>query len=112
MTIQSGRDVERLALEDPEEYARLLEGYRLLIGSSTEVADAAEAIDAADHGAAVFALEQHLDDPEFHDEFRSALREVRWERARRDEDRASIDRCAAALLATARIHGVAKRVAA
>jgi hypothetical protein len=102
-TLRSGRDAELLALEDPAEYERLLAGYWRLVGSRSDVANAAEAIDAADHGAQIVTLKVDAGDPEFVKAFSSAYQEVREERSRRDGGRGRLDRIAAALLAVARL---------
>ena len=94
--IQTGRDVELLALEDPDEYEKRLRSYKLLVAIGDDPLDAADACRRADAGDEPDSLD--LAERDFAATFMRALRDVAAERRRRDA-------AAAGLLARSRIHG-------
>jgi len=91
-------EIAQLALENPDEYDRLLRGFKALIAIGDDPLDAADAIRRADAGEGPNALDLNADG--FDERFRAALKDVRAERRQRDLN-------AAALLARSRMTGTA-----
>ena len=91
--------IDAMKALEPERYASLLAYYFALLGDA--IVDVGDAVERAERGQKPHGYA--LDEPQFRDAYTEALEDVRAERQRRDAQRASYDRMAAALLAESRL---------
>jgi len=97
---EAGWSPDELLLSDPERYIELLQIWRLLLRSATDVGDA---IDRADAGEQPPETALDFNNPEVVRAYQQAFDDVRRERRRRLRDRKKLDLLAAGLLTVFRL---------